>query len=382
MSGRSTGILLATLCVASMMPACGGGQRAVRHDNPHARALEAALRAGSPVDRDLFAAPVEIEGEQDWEALSSARDSGEAWYHLMGRLYGGRLHVDEITVEQGAVDKILRPGHKGNVKKSPPTAYFGTGYTIVGLPPEFAFWLALADLYREAAVESRQTIDRRGFGTIKHHQTSKAQGRDSSGGQHSDLAATRDLIQFRASHDVECAGQLKRFQIDEKTYVSPADLAEARLHREERGRKSMESRREALGLGGGAKGQLSWRMGQEEGGSWVLRIHLAHDAQLAKAKGEVLDESLLCRSSKPLVAAELPGYLRRVQPADAGTWKIEVWRGGKMPPPRRAAAPVPRVPRNPSVTPRLPTGPTKVTPMTPRPRARPTTGNRRRGPES
>ncbi len=378
-TGRFGTLLPLALCAAALAAACGGAQkRSAEHDNPHARALEAALRAGNATDRDLFAAPVRIAGEQDWESLSAAQPEGELWYEVLGRLYGGRLHVDEITIEQVAVDKVLRPGSKGNVKKAPGSAYFGTGYTLMGLPPEFAFWLALADLYREATVESRQTVERRGFGTLKHDQTSKAQGRQTSEGERSDLAATRDLIQFRASPAVECAGQLKRFQIDEKTYVSPADLAEARFRREERGRKSMDSKREALGLGGGAKGQMSWRLGKEAGGLWVLRIHLAHDAQLAKAKGEVLDESLLCRSSKPLLASGLPGYLRSVHKADDGTWKVLVWRGGKMPPPRRAAAPVPRVATRPSVTPRSPTGATRGLRNTPRVPTKPTTTDRRR----
>ena len=323
---------------------CSGGQvHSQGHDNAHARALEAALRAGSAVDRDLFAAPVKIEGEQDWQDLSSAQPAeGQVWYRIFARLYGGRLHVDEITVEQEAVDKVLRADSKENVSKAPPTAYFGTGYTVVGLPPEFAFWLALADLYREAKVEPKAIVDGRGFGTTKHEQTSKSQGRQASSGEHSDLAATRDLVQFRASADVVCAGQLKRFLIDESSYMSPADNAERRLAQEERGRKDMDQRREALGLGGGAKGQMSWRMGQDRDGMWVLRIHLAHDAQEARAKGEVLDESLICRSAAPLLARELPGYLQRVSKAEHGTWKVVLWRGGSV---VTGRAPKPSVPR-------------------------------------
>lgn len=319
------GLVLLTALGAS----CGGAQvRSEAHDNPHARALEAALHRGSAVDRDLFAAPLKIEATRDWQNLSAEQPAdGPYSYRVFARLYGGRLHVDEITVEQDAVDKVLRPESKGNVNKSPPTAYSGTGYTIVGLPPEFAFWLALADLYREAKVEPKAVVNQRGFGTTNHEQTSKNQGRDSSMGERSDLAATRDLVQFRVSREVTCAGQLKRFLLDEHGYVSPADEAERRLQQEERGRKDMDERREDLGLGGGAKGQMSWTMGKEADGLWAVRIHLAHDAQQANSKGEVLDESLVCRSSKPLWAEELPGYLRRVDKAEANTWKLLLWRG-------------------------------------------------------
>ena len=347
-SSRCLGIGL-MLLIGPGAAGCGGAQVGSEgHDNPHARALEAALRNGAAVDRDLFAAPVKIEGAQDWESLSAAQaDDSQVWYRVFARLYGGRLHVDEITVEQEAVDKVLRPDSKGNASKSPPTAYFGTGYTIVGLPPEFAFWLALADLYREAKVEPQAVVDRRGFGTTKHEQTSKSQARDSSSGEHSDMAATRDLVQFRVTRDVTCAGQLKRFLIDEDSYVSPADEAERRLQQEERGRRDMDDRREDMGLGGGAKGQVSWSMGREADGAWAVRIHLAHDAQQANAKGEVLDESLICRSTKPMWAQQIPGYVRQVSKADGNTWKLVLWRGGQA----QAPAPAKAASRRPSAPP-------------------------------
>ena len=321
-------VLLALWC-----PGCGGAQvQSEQHDNPHARALEAALRSGAAVDRDLFGGPVKIGGMHDWESPSAALgQDGPAWYNVFARLYGGRLHVEEITIEREAVDRVLRPDSPGNVEKAPSGASVGTGTTIVGLPPEFGFWLALADLYRQPKVESKAAVKARGFGTTAHQQNSKEQGRETLSAGHSNLSALRDLVQFRVSPDVVCAGQFKRFQIDEKSYLSPADEAERRLLAEDRGRKDMYERREALGLHADAKGQVSWRMGQEADSTWVLRVHMALDAEEARFKGEVMDESLICRSAKPLLARELPGYLRRVTRAEQGTWKVEVWRGGGMP---------------------------------------------------
>lgn len=331
---RSRAGLWVVAALATALAACGGAQRDDGiNASEHARALEDALRSGKAVDRDLFAAPVLIEATQDWESLSSARqDDGPVYYKVFGRLFGGRLHVDELHVEQVAVDKVLRADTAGNATSNPAGGYMGEGYTLPGLPPEFGFWLALSDLYRQSEVEDVAKVTRRGFGATKHAQTSKAQGFEASDGKRSDLAATRDLVEFRASPDVVCAGQFKVFQIDEKQYVSPADEAEARLLQEERRRKSDNERREALGLGTRAKGQMMWQLQAEpQGRGWTLRIHVAHDAEIARSKGEVLDQSLLCRSSAPLLATELPGYRRRVTSTGEGTFKVLVWRGGAAP---------------------------------------------------
>ena len=277
--------------------------------------------AHEPVRRDLFKSPIYI-GEP------GKRQESSDGYHIFGRLLGNKLHVDEITVTQQAVDRVLRVPSDQRAEVLPTDTLVGVGHVVAGLPPEIAIWLALSSLYRQRSPEPKMVVKRRGYGTLIHQKAGKDQGLKDSVGVYSDLSANRSLVRFQVSNDITCSGQFKHFQIVEKTYLSPADKADEQWRKETGARRSQQARREDAGLVAKARGQLLLEMvpSPSPTGGWTLRLHVASDVRLAATRGEVIDQSLRCDSPRPLYASALRHYRWRIEQTPERGIRAHVWR--------------------------------------------------------
>lgn len=226
-------------------------------------------------------------------------------YRVVGRQRGERSQVVEACVGEELAGRVVSQPSGGS---SVASASGKTGVSRVArsLPPEFGIWLATTDLFRQASTESRAAVDARGYGTILNVQRSSLQTRDrtSEGSYRGHVA--RSVLEFRLSAGVLCAAQLKIYRAEEER-ATPAREASRALAT---GKESDATLRERYGLVPTEKGQLLWQLVQiQQGGQsrYELKIHRSGDFDQPGSAGRVMDQVLVCRGARPLLAKEVPG---------------------------------------------------------------------------
>jgi hypothetical protein len=243
-------------------------------------------------------------------------------YEFLGRLVRGQVSVEEQTITKSSLPRLLATPESGSA--GCPGRVCGVGLIPVGVPVEAAFWIAVADLYRQATLEEPSQVDSRGYGKFAHvlrNGTGKLQSEDEC--RQADF--TKDLVQFRVSPDVVCQAQFRTSKLLD-VRVSPADRAAEELLKNGDVAESETQRADELGVLEGDAGQIMLRLEGPDprNGGYTLEIHVGHDVASLFGSGETLDHAIRCRSSKPLFAADLTEYMLAMLPSSANEISLSV----------------------------------------------------------
>lgn len=243
-------------------------------------------------------------------------------YEFLGRLVRGQASVEEQTITASSLPRLLaRPEASSG---GCPGRLCGVALIPVGVPVEAAFWIAVADLYRQATLEASTLVNSRGYGKFGHvlqNGTRKLQSEDEC--RQADF--TKDLVQFRVSPDVVCQAQFRTSKLLD-VRVSPADRAAEQLYQNGNVAESETQRADELGVLEGDAGQIMMRMEgpDPQNAVYTLEIHVGHDVASLFGSGETLDHAIRCRSSKPLFAADLKEYMLAMLPSSANEISLSV----------------------------------------------------------
>lgn len=256
------------------------------------------------------------------EEWSVATGDVPVQYEFLGRLCRGQVSVEEQTITASSLPRLLVRPESSSV--GCPGRVCGVALIPIGVPVEAAFWIAVADLYRQATLEAPALVNSRGYGKFGHilrNGTGKLQSEDEC--RQADF--TKDLVQFRVSPDVVCQAQFRTSKLLD-VRVSPADRAAEELYQNGNVAESETQRADELGVLEGDAGQIMMRMEgpDPQNGGYILEIHVGHDVASLFGSGETLDHAIRCRSSKPLFAADLNEYMLAILPSTANELSLRV----------------------------------------------------------
>jgi len=241
-------------------------------------------------------------------------------YRVLGRLFEGRLSLDEVSVGAGARARVSAEP-SALQRGCPAEGSVGVAYVAGGMPPELGIWLALVDLYKQGAAETRAVVDERGRGTHLHTIQSASGDLESQDGAYSQSDVLREVLAFRVDGAVTCRAQHKRYLMTEDVDDSPAARAARALRGPDESAAAAEVR---FGLTPDMRGQLLWEH-QATPEGYGLKVHIANDLGSTRTPGgEVNDRTLICASQRPLFAADLIGYETAVVAGEGG-FQVCVW---------------------------------------------------------
>ena len=266
-----------------------------------------ALLHATPVLAGLLVAACQTTGETaktKWikappEPVRSIRwvatEGPGPFYRAEGNQLDGTLRFAHAEASQDAIDKLWSPS--GTIV--PEGLSVGLGSAPRGMPPEFAFWLGVADLHRQRKVEERE-----------------ARARYEADAEKELLTASRTLTRFVVSPGVACSTSFSRKGAIGESGFSPSSAAD-QLY----GFTPTERVRSRYGLVR-ESGWVSWSMGPFKEGGYALEVHVSGDASNG-GSSESNSWSLLCRSEKPIFASELPKYAAEGTETPDG-WSVRV----------------------------------------------------------
>jgi hypothetical protein len=236
-------------------------------------------------------------------AAPAARpEGGSPRYRIEGILLGAEMRVSGIDVADEVPARLLDAGGDApQLDGCPPGA--GEGRALHEHTPELAFWLALADLYANAAGTGRLS------GAV-------ALSASTSGDANTSVLRRSSL--FSPAPAVQCVSEFKMFR-ELDAYLSPADTAAERWQSRRKG-ESESDRRARLGIAV-ARGDFAWSMGpiEEEDERWRLIVHSRCETP-EPTGGEWMDLVLVCEAPAPLFARELGQFVATVGRDRAGRW--------------------------------------------------------------
>jgi len=132
----------------------------------------------------------------------------------------------------------------------------------------------------------------------------------------------RNILEFRLSPDILCASQFKTYTMEEdigsRSSNSPLDDEKEELLRVR------------YGLAPAEEGQLLWRLSREkngEGTRYSLMVHRSNESHPQHRQSNRIDEVLVCRSVKPMLARKVKGLWFKVETAGE-YWRATVGASG------------------------------------------------------
>jgi hypothetical protein len=143
-----------------------------------------------------------------------------------------------------------------------------------------------------------------------------------SGGETSATETLREVVQFQPQPDVACAAQLEIFSLRDVLNYQFVDRDQLqRLGAGQSANKELERRNE-LGIGPSATGELFFRHHREDG-VYEMQLYFASEYDARKwGEGLAIDRVLRCRSEKPISAERFSRYSISSERLDSDTARI------------------------------------------------------------
>ncbi len=255
------------------------------------------------------------------EECQTTVDGAELLYSVTGTYQNDRLTIVHACAKKSVAEHVIAGVAARDAGGAQSTSLAGTSLVVRALPAEAAVWLATSNLYGQLKAEPASAVTSRGWGTLLNVHRSMLKDMEKSSGDLYRSHVSRGLLEYRLSPDVLCAAQLKLF-IMEEVVATPG----ARAGRALEGVEAEATVRERYGLVPAEKGKLLWqltRRREKDQSLHTLRILRSSDFFLPGRQGRVIDQVLVCRSSKPLLARDIPGLKFTLERA-AKHWRATV----------------------------------------------------------
>ncbi len=217
-------------------------------------------------------------------------------YRVEADLRDGAIWMASAAAEAGVRDRLWTPSQAEPLPESA-----ALGEAPQGLPAEFAFWLAVAELHRSEWVRVKATRD---TALVDGEQLHESQ--------------SRTLTTFAPAPGIRCSTSVRQTGSSAEGAYDAGERAE-RLH----GLPSGDDVRLDMGLLH-ETGWLSWSMTPDGDGNHSLRLHVAVDAREGAVEQSVA-WTMLCRARAPILASELTNYVASGVERD-GAWTVRVRR--------------------------------------------------------
>jgi len=237
--------------------------------------------------------------------VSDGAAAADTLYRVLGRYHGARLQVLEACADEAVAGNVITGKARHTFTGAPWLDKSGQGQVERTLPSELAIWLAISDLFRAMKPENPDVVAARGRGTLLNVHRSSMKSYENARGEGGKYHVLRSLLEFRLSPDTTCAAQFKIYGAQEIS-ITPASRVEMRWP----GKETEMAIRERYGLLPEEKGQLLWELKRARAKSkmpYTLRIHRSGDFEVPGEQGRVIDQTLICRASRHLLAREING---------------------------------------------------------------------------
>jgi hypothetical protein len=252
-----------------------------------------------------------------WPEATLEQD--ETYYGLDARLLGDTIQFGGQGLHPAARGRLLtRSAAQGRLQAG---AVTGHSVLSASMPLETAAWLAILDLYRNRGKESADVVRKRGRG--KHTHALQSQSKDmQSSDEAQSLAVMREISGFRVSPDIDCSSQVKLYE-DQVVYDTPSQRARDRTDVEAvpEWKQRQHMVREARGRGQVVARHFSTM--KDGAVEYELQIHMSIEVDNDGGNSELRERAMQCRSSKPIFARELSGYLIEAR-EEQGYWAVSV----------------------------------------------------------
>ena len=222
-------------------------------------------------------------------------------YRVEGELLNGSLRFVTAEATVAAAGQLWKPGAPLALPGG--DTVVGTGLAPRGLPPEFAFWLGLADLFRQQTSHGQETR-----ASVEEEDEARALRLDA-----------RSHSTFEPAAGLRCSTSMRRSVTDGSPGDSPLEAVERLYHL-----SPSDTVREQLGLLS-EKGWLSWSMSPGPHGGHVLRLHVSGDTGRTYGRDST-SWSLVCSSAHPVFAQAVTGYAASARETPDG-WSASVAPG-------------------------------------------------------
>jgi len=246
----------------------------------------------------------------------------EVIYQVLGRYTNDQLNVLYACMDGNLAGRLV----VGEERRGPPGRRWrgkrGLGRANAALLPELAVWLALGDLFSSYGPEPEEAVHARGTGTLINLHRSMTKSYERASAESYLGSAMRNILEFVLVGQVRCAAQFKLF-----SEAAVPDTPSRRVETRWPGREGEAALLKKLGLLPAERGRLVWELRRQGTGDrerWTLRIHHASHFDAPGIHGRVIDQSMVCTGSGPLLVRELRTVGYRAARQDR-LWRVEAW---------------------------------------------------------
>lgn len=253
-----------------------------------------------------------------WDSLDDG-SAGTMVQDFRARVIRGRISRESQWIRTSDFEKLVSSDIFGNGEGAGKDS--GVITMTSAVPPDYAVWMAMADLFRNHRPEPAGEVDKRGYGVFKHtirDDTRKLQLDELE----RTVRVTTDAMSFRVNRSVVCTSEFSMLA-GSSAYVSPADAATAALVKKGVIKRSEESSAQFFGILEGELGEISLvqQAPADSSGEYVLTARFDFDIASLFGFGGATEHVLVCRSPEPIFASQLEDYAFARQRQESGEYR-------------------------------------------------------------